>query len=314
MHEATGTSYAKIILIGEHAVVYDQPAIALPVKSIQLHATIWPRADQLQQVSSLFYNGTLAASHQTRFGGVADLLTALLAHFGAADQGFDLRIESALPPERGMGSSAAAAVAITRAVYAAFDQSLAHADLLRWADQSEQVLHGNPSGLDVATASASQPQWFVRHQAPHPLNLPKSGTLLIADTGQPGQTKAAVAAVAARLRQDRTRFFPELVRIGQAVQRAKHAIEVSDLEQLGDQLNVAQTSLAALGVSSLALNQLIDAALGAGALGAKLTGSGAGGCMIALAADPTSAQAVRTALAEAGATATWQYDFNQSEA
>lgn len=313
MLKASGESFAKIILIGEHAVVYGQPAIALPVKSIKLTATLIPRADQQQLIASTFYHGPLAAAKTSNFAGIAHLLRALLTFFGAQQQGFDLMIVSDLPPERGMGSSAATATAVVRAMYQAFAVPLPHATLLRWTAISEKLLHGNPSGLDAATTSAQRPQWFVKHQAPHAIAFPSNGTLVIADTGVAGQTKQAVAAVAARLNADANRYQPKITAIGQAVRQAAIALADDQLCALGQQLNVAQTQLAALGVSTPALDHLIQAAQAAGALGAKLTGSGLGGCMIALAKDHAAAQAIAQALTEAGASAVWQYDFAQSE-
>ncbi|MCI1985486.1 MAG: mevalonate kinase [Lactobacillus sp.] len=313
MLNASGESFAKIILIGEHAVVYGQPAIALPVKTIRLTATITPRTDGQQLITSTFYRGSLQAAATSAFAGIAHLLRALLTFFGARQQGFDLKITSALPPERGMGSSAATATAVVRAMYQAFATPLAHATLLRWTAISEKLLHGNPSGLDAATTSATRPQWFVRNQAPHAIAFPTNGSLVIADTGIPGQTKAAVAAVASRLQQAPATNQPRLAAIGQAVRQAALALAADDLVKLGAQLNTAQTQLAALGVSTPALDRLIQAARTAGALGAKLTGSGLGGCMIALATDHTAAETIAQALTQAGATAVWQYDFVQSE-
>ena len=107
MKIGTGKSYAKIILIGEHAVVYGEPAIALPVKSIRLSAKVEPIPDGRQEVTSAFFTGDLNAGQLTNFAGIAMLIRRLLVFFNAADQGFHLTITSALPSERGMGSSAA---------------------------------------------------------------------------------------------------------------------------------------------------------------------------------------------------------------
>nr|WP_225353618.1 hypothetical protein [Lacticaseibacillus sharpeae] len=175
MLAAIGTSHAKTILLGEHAVVYGEPAIAIPISTIRLRAEITPQPGGQQTVTSAFYNGALAAAAHTNFAGVATLIRQLLVTFDAQDQGFNLNIISDLPPERGMGSSAATAVAIVRAFYNAFATDLPHAVLLRWADVSERQIHGNPSGIDAATVSATRPQCSFGATSRKTSRCPKTG-------------------------------------------------------------------------------------------------------------------------------------------
>lgn len=308
MKIGTGKSYAKIILIGEHAVVYGEPAIALPVKSIRLLAKVEPIPDGRQEVTSAFFTGDLNAGQLTNFAGIAMLIRQLLVFFNAADQDFHLTITSALPSERGMGSSAATAVAVVRAFYDAFQTSLSHSVLLNWAGISEKALHGNPSGLDAATASAEKPQWFVRGKSLRSIMMPRNGVLLIADTGIAGQTKIAVDQVAQKLKKDPKTYQPLITDIGDAVRQAALALAQDDIITLGQLLNRDQADLAALGVSSPELDRLINVALDNGAYGAKLTGSGMGGCMIALAA-ADQAPTIIQALKAANAVKVWEYHF-----
>mgnify|MGYP004465402795 CR=1 FL=1 len=308
MLAATGTSHAKTILLGEHAVVYGEPAIAIPISSIRLRAQLTPRTDRQQLTTSAFYTGPLADATTTRFAGVATLIRQLLVAFDDVQAGFDLNIISDLPPERGMGSSAATAVAIVRTFYAAFETELPHDTLLRWADVSERIIHGNPSGIDVATTSADRPQWLIRGTSPKTLAAPQSGVLVIADTGVQGQTKLAVAAVATQTRASEAARH-EISVLGQVTREGAVALAEDNLQTLGRCLSRAQTSLRHLGVSTPQIDALVAAAMTNGALGAKLTGSGMGGCVIALATDVTAANKIVSAMDHAGAIQVWTHKF-----
>mgnify|MGYP000961834703 CR=1 FL=1 len=308
MHEASGTSHAKAILIGEHAVVYSQPAIALPITTIRMQVTVTPRPQNEQLVQSAFFNGDIRQAKTTRFNGIATLIRQLLVRFDAKTQGFKLNIISDLPPERGMGSSAATAIAVIRCFYAAFDEPLDHDTLLRWADVSEHIIHGNPSGIDAATCSAARPQWLIRGHEPRNIAQPQRGVIVIADSGVQGQTGAAVAAVA-RLLAANPEEQQHITALGQLTRKMALALAEDDIEAIGSMMNAAQTHLQSLGVSSVRLDELISAATKAGALGAKLTGSGMGGCILALTANEQAARVVDRALLQAGATQTWQYAF-----
>ncbi|KRO18206.1 mevalonate kinase [Lacticaseibacillus saniviri] len=308
MQNGIGHSHAKIILMGEHAVVYHQPAIVLPISSIKLQATIVPNAQQ--EIQSSFYSGSLASASDSPFAGIALLLRQLLTYFDAKAQGFKLTIESELPPERGMGSSAATAIAVIRAVYAAFGAELSQTTLLNWASVSENVIHGNPSGLDAATTGANSPLWFVKGQLPRPMHMPTNGGLIIADTGVSGQTGVAVAEVAQRIQADAD-LAALIPAIGNQVRQAAVCLAQDDLNQLGQLMTQTHLQLARLGVSSEKLDQFVQTANQAGALGSKLTGSGLGGCMIALVNDQASGQRVDEALQQIGARQTWQHWFKE---
>ena len=308
MQKVTTSAHAKVILIGEHAVVYGQPAIALPLKTIQTHVTLQPSSHG-QIIHSQLFDGELQQIND-RLKGTETLIHTLLTRLATPQQPFTLTITSDIPVERGMGSSAATALAITKAFYAAFQQPINDADLLTTAAISEQVIHGNPSGLDAATDNAQVPLWFVKNQPLRPIALNLQGYLIIADTGIQGQTKEAVSAVRQLMMQHPQTTQAALAKLGTLTKQAATVLKQGNLKQLGTIMNQAQLILKQLTVSSPQLDQLVTVAQRAGAYGSKLTGGGRGGCMLALTDTLTHANDIAHQLRQNGAQRTWIVPLN----
>lgn len=298
-----GNSHAKIILIGEHSVVYGQPAIALPLEDIKTKATLQTLPDG-QKINSRYFQGNITDMPET-MAGVAKLITKLQQYFSGNDDHWKLTIESDIPAERGMGSSAATAVAIVRAFFDYYRQSLSRDELLKWADVEEQVTHRSPSGLDAASVSSDSPLWFIKGQDGSQFAWQLDATMVIADTGIKGATKEAITAVKQRLADQPADTNALLNHLGQLASDTKKMLSNNEVMKLGAILNAAQHDLAQLGVSDQSLDRLIEAALKNGAIGAKLTGGGRGGCMFAITHTAMGARKLAAALTAAGAKATW---------
>lgn len=303
MQTVNVSAHAKIILIGEHAVVYRQPAISLPLKTIRTYATLKPTTTG-QIIHSELFNGDLQQVND-RLNGIKQLITTLLTRLATIDTPFDLTITSDIPVERGMGSSAATALAITKAFYAAFQQHLDEQTLLATAAISEKIVHGNPSGLDTATDNSQFPIYFIKNQCLRPLALNINGYLIVADTGIQGQTKKAVSAVQQLMHQQPQATNQLITKLGQLTNDAVATLANNELAQLGAIMNQAQVILKQLTVSSPALDHLVATAQQAGALGSKLTGGGRGGCMISLTDTKQHANTIAQQLAQNGAKQTW---------
>lgn len=261
----------KVILLGEHAVVHGVPAIAAGIdRGAEASAE---RAD-----AALLWLGEARVAP----GDGSDLgqaFAALLAELHTAPA--VVRASSDLPVGAGLGSSAALAVAIARAVLE-LEGAAPTERVLAAATAWERVFHGNPSGIDTAAAALGGCIWFTKQGGPERLALGLPLTLGVAVAGPPASTKAMVESVA-RLEQRRPEVFQKsLAGIESLVKNARLALEAGDLTGLGRLLDLNQMLLSGLMVSTEEIETACSIARQAGALGAKLTGAGGGGAVIAL--------------------------------
>jgi mevalonate kinase len=268
-----GRAAGKVILLGEHAVVYGVPGIAAGIeKGARARAELSPPGAR----------STLRLGDQdVRDGDASDLARAFAALAGA---GRPVRVvaEAELPPGGGLGCSAALAVAIARAVRAARgepddpDAVLEHA--LAW----ERVFHGNPSGIDTAAAAHATCLRFERGAGVRPIQSPVDLWLAIGHSGASASTREMVEGVA-RLRERRPEVVGKFLDgVRALVENAVLAIQAGDAFGLGRLLDMNQMLLAGVMLSTDAIEDMCRSAREGGALGAKLTGSGGGGCVIAL--------------------------------
>lgn len=298
-----GTAIGKIILIGEHSVVYGQPALAIPFDTTKIKTTI-VRKNGPVYLDCFFYKGLFLDLPENLFG-LRSIIKEIVASFNEVLKDFTIRIESTIPAERGMGSSAAVAIATIRSLYDYFDQDLTKDDLLKWSNISEEIVHGNPSGIDAAIISGERALYYIKGEPFVPFDFKLDAYLIVADTGENGQTRAAVSGVR-ELVESKPEYGQALIKeLGSLTNKAKVFIEENDIKGLGQTMSKAHLLLDKLGVSNGLLNQLVDTALDSGALGAKLTGGGRGGCIIALARDEEEANIISNKLLSAGAKDTW---------
>ncbi|QAY60492.1 mevalonate kinase [Microbacterium protaetiae] len=300
--EATATAHAKVILLGEHAVVHGAPAIALPVHGLALTATV-TRTDRPLWIDSVLYRGPIAAAPELLAAPVTAIVETL-RHVGAPATGRAVRIDGEIPAERGLGSSAAVAAAIAAAVARSCGVELDAAERFALIQAAERVAHGTPSGLDARSVVSDTPVWFQAGQA---RELPSAlgGVFVIADTGLRGRTREAVAGVAALKAAEPDRVAGILSRIQECTQAAVDDLAGDDRAALGARMSQVHALLRELTVSNPHLDRLVASAEAAGALGAKLTGGGRGGCVLALAETAQNAETIAAAMRENGAERTW---------
>jgi mevalonate kinase len=302
-----GTAFAKVILFGEHAVVYGRPAIAVPVTQVRAVVSVEqapPGAGIVIRAADI--GRTIAIRDAPDDEPLSLTVRHTLAHLGVrADLDLSLSIRSTIPVASGLGSGAAVATAIVRALSAYLGQHLDAAAVSALVYETEKCFHGTPSGIDNTVVAFERPVYFRKGQAIETFVAAKPFWIAIADTGLPSLTGESVADVRASWQRDPDRYDGLFDRIGQVVEQAKRGIESGQIGAMGVWMNENQRLLRALDVSSPALEALIAAALEAGAGGAKLSGGGRGGNMIVWIPDgprlPERAQQIRRALSTAGA-------------
>lgn len=297
-----GHATGKIILIGEHSVVYGKKAIAFPFAGVGIQTLV--QANPTVHIQSKYFNGTLDEMKQVKsMHNLVLLIEVLKKDLALPD--FRLNIESTIPAERGMGSSAAVAVSIIRAIFDWQALPLDEKTLLKYVDYSEQIAHDNPSGIDAAATSGTQPILFEKGQPFETFQLNVDAYLLVADTGIKGQTRQAVKDVANLVQQKGASIRQIIDQLGDLTLEAKTAIIENQAEKLGQIMTASHRLLQKLTVSNHTLDQAVELALTHHALGAKLTGGGRGGCLIVLAKDLQNARFIQEKLISYGMKRTW---------
>ena len=304
MPAISASAPGKIILVGEHAVVYGQPAIAIPVTGVKAKVVVlanpigpagqvWVEAPQVGINSPV---ELLPDEYPLRV-----ILQEVTTTLGIPSlPAMRIKITSTIPKAAGMGSSAAVTVALVRAVSAFLGHPFDDRVVNQIAYNIEKLHHGTPSGIDNTVITYAQPVYFIRGEPIQFLQVSQPFTLLIADSGIESSTAETVSAVRRRW-QSQPDHYEELFRlIGNISQKARIFLQNGPVDALGELLTGNHHLLQSLGVSLPALDRLVDAALAAGAQGAKLSGGGGGGNVIALVAGP-DAPAVSQALLAAGA-------------
>jgi len=298
--EQMEAGHGKIILFGEHAVVYGSRAIAAPVP-LAVRARVVDEDDGVWLVVPRWgVEQRLRTDDPEKQRSFEVPATLVLRELGLTDRSMRIEVFSEMPRAMGLGGSAAVAVAIIRAIDCHFELDLSDDEINKLAYMCECVAHGTPSGIDNTVATFGQPLVYRKGDPPeiHSLRFPEPVNFVIGLTGVESLTAKMVARVRDGRGRNRDVYDTMFKGIDAVTGQALEAIKNGDLERLGELMNVCQGLLNGLQVSSWELEELIQIARENGALGAKLTGGGGGGSMIALC--PDNADAVMTAMQEAG--------------
>ncbi len=281
---STGDGRAKLILFGEHAVVYGTPAVAagLPRGARAIARVASGTTSELTLRSELDEDISSRVAAEATGEPLAQAFHAILSQF-QTKTAVEVEVTLEVPVGVGLGSSAALAVATARALGSLFDETDVVDDAVR---ASEEVFHGNPSGIDQMAATRGGLIFFSRtdHVEASPIEAPPL-TVAVCQAGPAASTAKMVAKVAGRKGREGqlVDYLNQL--IGDIARSATEALRKGDWPRLGELMDINHGVLCALGVSTAALDAACHTARDAGALGAKLTGAGGGGCVFALTPD-----------------------------
>lgn len=284
----------KVILFGEHAVVYGKHALALPIENA-ISASA-----QLSDVSTISIPAWGVNQRIEPGSNIGDAVLQIARDLGIGDKTFRLSITATLPRAMGLGSSAAFAVAVTRALADVFDIELSNVEVNDIAFECEKLAHGTPSGIDNSIATFATPMLFRRGEVLKVENvlLRENPPLVIACSNSPGSTLVQVSGVRERYNSSPERYNAVFDQIDALALSGANALSDANYEELGRLMNICHGQLNAIEVSTPELEHMIAVARGAGAIGAKLTGAGGGGSIVALC--PGSEANVSSALEAAG--------------
>jgi len=325
MQPVTCSAPGKIILFGEHAVVYGRPAIAVPVFEVRAQVTIEPRSDRRVEIDAVDIARRYSLNEAREGDPIATIIRLTCARLGVEPIDFAVRIHSTIPIGGGLGSGAAVSVAIARALGKFFVQLdadergqtrikdfnlrsaafvrvpiLTTQDISDLAYEIEKLHHGTPSGIDNTVIAFEKPVYFVKGKPVESFHVTRPFTLAIADTGIAAPTKIAVGDVRRAWEANRALYESLFDQIGEIAITARRAIENGEVNRLGALMRQNQILLRQIGVSSPDVERLVLAATMAGARGAKLSGAGRGGNVIAL-VDEVTQDKIEDALVKSGA-------------
>ena len=295
--------YGKIILLGEHSVVYGRHAIAAPIP-LHIRAEVKPQPEHTDLMIPRWGVEMRLSEPERSVSSLHASITLIAERLGLADRGMRIDVFPHIPRANGLGASAALAVAVIRAMARCFDVDISEREISNLAFDCEKIAHGTPSGIDNTLATFGRPILFRKENALaraeiRDLTTPAPIPVVIGLSGVATLTMQTVGSVRAAWEKNPARYESIFSQIDALALAGADALKKGDIAELGELMNIDHGLLNALQVSSREIEELVEIARQNGALGAKLTGGGGGGAMIAI-AEPERTQPIASAMRSAG--------------
>jgi mevalonate kinase len=297
-----GSGFGKVILFGEHFVVHGVPGIVSAIDSATDAKVTQTGKELVIRDERKAAKGYAEEKKLQQIESIERMLKKM-----GLDPKLPLKIwiGGTLPGFSGLGASAASSVAIARAIAEELSLKLSNEQVNQIAFEAEKAYAGNPSGIDNTAATYGGLMWFQKNLAGGPASVERLSVrvpveIVIGSTGKVANTKAMVAGVAERKRKNPGKYNPIFKQAENLTYAGRKALESYDLKKVGELMNENHRLLQEIEVSSMELDLLVDKARKNGAFGAKLTGGGGGGCMVALTPGRELQEAVASAIEQEG--------------
>jgi mevalonate kinase len=298
-----GSGFGKTILFGEHFVVHGVPGIASAVDSAA-DAEVKKAVKGINVTDQR--SGAKGYAEKKKLQQLESIERMLAAmNMDPKKVAIDIWLGGNLPGFSGLGASAASSVAIARAIAEEFNLDLSDERINDVAYEAEKAYAGNPSGIDNTAATFGGLIWFKKNLSGgsntiEQLSIREAVEIVIGNTGIVANTKAMVAGVAERKKQNPEKYGAIFRQAEKLAHKGRKALEEFDLKQVGELMNENHRLLQEIEVSCKELDHLVDLARKQGAFGAKMTGGGGGGCMLALTPGKDLQEKVAAAMEDEG--------------